>query len=88
MITDPERISRANKAKAELEVTNKAFDEIRQAVLEEIVRTSPDQSAKREALYNSARVVDMVRAILNATVADGAMANHRQIMAEHGLLRP
>lgn len=79
--------ARGEAAKAELLLTREALSGLRQAALEEIVITPPDQSAKRERLVVCAQVIDALRRALEESVDAGEVANYRLKLAEQNLLR-
>lgn len=85
---DHEVRARGAKARQELELTDQAFAGLRQAALEEIVATSPDQVAKRERLVICAQLIDAVRKALQASIDAGEVANYRLMLAEQNLIRP
>lgn len=82
-------IERGRRAQAELDLVSEALAGLRQAALEEIVITSPDQLVKRERLIVCAQIIDALKASLLKTVQSGTDAlNYRNALAEQNLLRP
>lgn len=87
MSTDQTAVSRGERARAELALTEAALAGLRQAALEEIVVTPPEAAAKRERLIVCAQVIDAVRRALQESVDAGEVANWRLRLAEQDLLR-
>lgn len=87
MNTDQTTISRGDRARAELVLTEAALAGLRQAALEEIVVTPPEAAAKRERLIVCAQVIDAVRRALQESVDAGEVASYRLRLAEQDLLR-
>lgn len=80
---------RASRAKSELAETEAACKGLRQAMLEEIVRTGPDQLRKRDTLIIGVQIIDAIRKALVMAVAAGDMANYHDILAQQNtILRP
>lgn len=88
MSNDHSTVARGERARAELVLTEAALKGLRQAALEEIVITPPDQATKRERLIVCAQVIDALRAALQDSVDAGEVANYRLKLAEQNLLRP
>jgi hypothetical protein len=80
--------ARGGRARAELALTEAALKGLRQAALEEIVITPPNQATKRERLIVCAQMIDALRAALQESVDAGEVANYRLKLAEQNLLRP
>jgi hypothetical protein len=80
--------ARGARARAELALTEAALKGLRQAALEEIVITPPNQTTKRERLIVCAQMIDALRAALQESVDAGEVANYRLKLAEQNLLRP
>lgn len=87
-LQDARDASRGIHARRELELTWAAFEKIKTAALEELVRTSPHQAELRERLYRVANMTESVREALMNIVAAGEVANARMALAEQDLLRP
>lgn len=91
-MTDEERRGIGRQAAAEMEMTNKAYDELRAAFVEELIATSPDQQIKRERLYGALHAMTSVRKALEMAVIAGkaaeGMINTRQILSETGFRTP
>jgi hypothetical protein len=87
-MTDHEAVAKGEQARRELALTEAAFAGLRQAALEEIVATPPDQQAKRERLIICAQVIDALKKALLEAVDGGEVASYRLKLAEQNLLRP
>jgi hypothetical protein len=81
-------VARGERARAELALTADALKGLRQAALEEIVVTPPDQAVKRERLIVCAQLIEALKAALQDSVDAGEVANYRLKLAEQNLLRP
>ena len=77
---------RGNKAEAELELFDEAFDQLKAAAIEELLATGVDQVEKRERLYRIANTSEAVRKALKQIALDGLIA--REALARQDLLRP
>ena len=89
MTDDHTTVARGERARQELALTGAALDGLRQAALEEIVITPPEQATKRERLIVCAQIIDALKASLLKTVQSGTDAlNYRNALAEQNLLRP
>jgi len=88
MTEDREAVARGERARSELALTAAALKGLRQAALEEVVVTPPEQAAKRERLIVCAQVIDALKAALQESVDAGEVAGYRLKLAEQNLLRP
>jgi hypothetical protein len=80
---------RATRAQQELVETEAAFKGLRQAMFEEIAKTSPEQLRKRDFLIASVQILDAIRRALVQAVAAGQSANYHEIIAQQTtILRP
>lgn len=84
--TDFETAQRGYQAEQELAFTKAAFDKVRTAALEELVRTGAGQEAKRERLIVLCQILDAVRGAVTEVANSGAIA--REALAQRDLLRP
>lgn len=87
MTDDHTTAARGERARQELDLTEAALTGLRQAALEEIVITPPEQAGKRERLIVCAQVIDALRKALQESVDAGEVANYRLKLAEQNLLR-
>lgn len=76
-MSDPR--ARAAVARRELSETEAAFDKLRQASLEALAQTKPDDQQTRERLYHIVQAVDAVRGHLREIVDAGRI---EQFVAE------
>lgn len=76
------------QALAELQMTDKAFARLRQAMFEKIASSPLDAQPLRERLYLSVQILDGVRDALMEAVADGEHANYTTTLAANVGLRP
>ncbi len=88
MSDDHEAVAHGERARGELALTEGALKGLRQAALEEIVITPPEQTGKRERLIVCAQVIDALKCALQESVDAGEVANYRLKLAEQNLLRP
>lgn len=83
--------SKGIRAKTELAETDIAFDGLRMAMMEEIIKTGPEQLAKRERLIAGVQIIDAVRKALKKAVEAGEQAKtidqYTQLLAEQNILR-
>lgn len=84
-MTDEERVQKGNQAANELRMTGEAFDKVRDAILAELVQTSPGQPEKVLALHRAVQNLTAVKTALIGVVNDGLMA--RDAIAKAGLTR-
>jgi hypothetical protein len=87
MNDDHAAVTRGERARQELVLTDAALNGLRQAALEEIVVTPPEQTGKRERLIVCAQVIDALRKALHESVDAGEVASYRLKLAEQNLLR-
>lgn len=81
-ISDSQEIALGHRAKAELDVTARAFAHLRGVMLEEIAASQPHQADRRERLYQGLQVLDAVKTALTRAVSAGEAAQMRQIVLE------
>lgn len=84
-MTEDEEIRAGDRARAELAQTEDAFRRLRTAAMEELIATTPDQTAKRERLIVTCQIIDAVRKALFDTAQGAVMA--RAALAQQDLLR-
>lgn len=88
-MTDEERIMLAVRSDQELALTERAFDGLKTAIVNDLVATEFEQNAKRERLYVALKTLGMVRQTLLDAVAAGknarAMVDYSKLIAESGL---
>jgi hypothetical protein len=91
-MTDDEAIRLSNQAAQALELTDRAFSGLKEAITTELVETTFEQQEKRERLYVALKTLAMVRGALTDAVAAGDVARtqleYRQVLATNGLTRP
>ena len=78
------RRSHAARAKLELDLTEHAFSAMRANAVDAWLATRDADTAFREALYRSVKVIDTVRAHLLAAVQDGEVADFAERLREAG----
>jgi hypothetical protein len=97
MSSDHQAVSRGHQARRELELTERAFEQLKAGAVAEWLRTSSDQAAKREKLWMVASTLDSVREALRHMVDSGLIAEAaieaqeaqaRAALAHADLLRP
>jgi hypothetical protein len=86
-MTDPEAVDLAavragSRARIELEQTEAAFNQLRQAAVAELIATAPDAVAKRERLIVTVQSLTAVQEALVLTVSHGDAA---KALAQTGL---
>ena len=82
-LTQTERLTRGIQAETELQLTQRAFDATRTALLEAIAASNICDTALREQLYLSVGVLEKVRALLVDCINDGALARNEIEVARH-----
>lgn len=85
-MTEQESADRGDRAARELELTNAAFDQLRETMIEELIG-APIGSAKVGNLHVALQTIEGVRKSLMQMVLNGQVARHA-IAAESTLLRP
>jgi Spy/CpxP family protein refolding chaperone len=91
-MSDHHDVARGHRAARELELTEQAFDQLRQAVMEEWASSSSAHVDKREKLWATVNILDSVRQALMRMVDSGRIAeaaiSAREALAGSDLLRP
>jgi|DEB3_MinimDraft_2_1074329.scaffolds.fasta_scaffold03414_3 hypothetical protein len=82
---DRERQARGQRAARELEEVEWAFDEVRGAIMQALVETSPNNPEKVLTLHRAAQTVDAVRKALRNVIDDGLLA--ASAISQAGLTR-
>lgn len=82
---DHDAIEAGQRARAELELTEAAFEKVRGLIVERLLATSIDQQGLREKLYLAAQTCDAVRRALADVVANGEIAE--VALAKEGVWR-
>lgn len=73
----------ARQAEIELSQTRAACAGLRQAMLERIVITDPNNQRTIDRLVMGVQIIDLVRKTLEKTVAAGQIDNYGNQLAEH-----
>jgi hypothetical protein len=85
-MNDHEAISRGHRAEAELTETAAAFETVKDAIVKELVNTSPAQAEKVLKLHLAVQNLEAVRQVLMNVVSGAHVA--REALAIAGLTRP
>ena len=85
-MSDAIRVARGHAAERELTETEAAFDAVRDAILREMVSTSPAHPDKVLKLHLAVQNLDAVKTALRGVIEDGQVAAHA--IAAAGLTRP
>jgi hypothetical protein len=72
------------QAAIEFERLDAAFDRVKAATLERIATTLPEESAKRERLYQATQVLEAVKVALMAEASGAAISDYLKSLAEAG----
>jgi Spy/CpxP family protein refolding chaperone len=87
MMDHTERLALVHRAKKELELTEGAYDRLRQAMVDKLFSTPIEAQALRERIYVAVQSMDTVREMLRQATFDEAAVNHETLLAEHGFQR-
>lgn len=82
-----ERLARVAKAKNELELTEAAYDRLREALTTKLFATPLEAADLRERIYVAVQSMDTVRDMLRQATFDGEAVNYEILLAEHGYQR-
>jgi hypothetical protein len=71
-----QEVERGNKAEQLLknEILTETFNVLHKRYIEELVSSKPDESEKRERLYNAVRALQHVKAQIESVATTGTMA--------------
>lgn len=75
-MNDHEAVAKGAQAEQALLVLEPAMDKVREAILAEMIATSPQQSDRVLALHAAAQAVEATRAVIKAVISDGQVAAH------------
>lgn len=68
-----EQMERARQAQMTLPVMREAYAEVREALMDQIVKSGPEDGAQREYFYHSVKGLDAVVAMVEAFARHGNM---------------
>lgn len=83
-MNDADAIAAGQQVRHALTVLDPAMDKVREAILAEMVKTSPEQTARILALHAAVQAVDATRKVITDVVANGELAE----AAVNGAFRP
>lgn len=84
-----EAIRVGSKAKAELELCGRAFANLREEMVRDLINSPYEHADKRERLYVALKTLTTIEDVLYQAVEAGANATaYRNALAESGLTRP
>lgn len=69
-----EMLQRARRAKSTLPVMQEAYADVREALMDAIIKSGPDDSEAREYFYHSVKGLDALVAMVEAYARQGDMA--------------
>jgi len=73
-MNDHTAITAGQNAKQALGVLNPAMDQVRAAIMDQLVKTSPQDTARILALHGAIQSVEAARKAITQVVADGELA--------------
>lgn len=77
-MTDDEIRQLAGQARIELDLTERAFDQMRGDALNALLSSAESDRDEREDLYRRIKAIDYVRAALRRAVQAGELADHAE----------
>ena len=85
-MSDLREAQAGREARRALDIVGGHLDTLRTRCLSEAVRSAPDAHDLRERMIVSCQVIDAMRHVLELSVASGAAADVRMLMARDGVI--